>query len=82
MTNQIASAMLALAFAAVLIVAGQLYIEKEFNEHGTSNRRHAQYARALRAILFMRKPWNSLDLLREANEACRPVSKLGGPNVS
>jgi hypothetical protein len=28
MTNQIASAILALAFAAVLIVAGQLYIEK------------------------------------------------------
>ena len=28
MTNQIASVMLALAFAAVLIVAGQLYIEK------------------------------------------------------
>jgi hypothetical protein len=30
----------------------------------------------------MQKPWNSFDLLREANEACRPVSKLGGPNVS
>jgi len=28
MTNQIASAMLALAFAAGLLVAGQLYIEK------------------------------------------------------
>jgi hypothetical protein len=39
-------------------------------------------ARALRVILFIQKPWNSLDLLREANEARRPVSKLGGPNIS
>jgi hypothetical protein len=36
---------------------------KEFNEHGTSNRRHD--ARALRVILFKETPWNSLDLLRE-----------------
>jgi hypothetical protein len=34
MTNQIASATLALAFAAVLIVAGQLYIEKSSTSTG------------------------------------------------
>jgi hypothetical protein len=34
MTNQIASAMLSLAFAAALIVAGQLYIEKSSTNTG------------------------------------------------
>jgi hypothetical protein len=34
MTNQIASAMLALAFAAALAVAGQLYIEKSSTNTG------------------------------------------------
>jgi hypothetical protein len=34
MTNQIAGAMLALAFAAALIVAGQLYIEKSSTSGG------------------------------------------------
>jgi hypothetical protein len=34
MTDQIASAMLALAFAAALIVAGQLYIEKSSTSSG------------------------------------------------
>jgi hypothetical protein len=34
MTNQFASAMLALVFAAALIVAGQLYIEKSSTSTG------------------------------------------------
>ena len=34
MTNQYASAILALAFAAALIVAGQLYIEKSSTSMG------------------------------------------------
>jgi hypothetical protein len=34
MTNQFTSAMLALAFAAALIVAGQLYIEKSSTSMG------------------------------------------------
>jgi hypothetical protein len=34
MTNQIASAMLALGFVAALIVAGQLYIEKSSTSTG------------------------------------------------
>jgi hypothetical protein len=36
MTNQFTSAMLALAFAAALIVAGQLYIEKSSTNTGAA----------------------------------------------
>jgi hypothetical protein len=70
MTDQIASAMLALAFAAALIVAGQLYIEKSSTSSGRVIAATFNCPRA-KVILFMRKPWNSLDLLRGANEACR-----------